>query len=154
MEIITQKPEDTQKLGKKLATALKGKRGATACSVVLQGDLGSGKTTLVQGFAKGLGITTRLLSPTYIIVRQYEVKQSVFNQFYHIDLYRVAKYIDRTDLGLDEIFANPSNIVVVEWAEYVPNIVKKAQVRISFNVQEAMRRTLSITGPKYIVENL
>lgn len=99
----------------------------------LYGELGSGKTTFTQGFAQGLGITTHLLSPTFIIVRRYSLKnQQTF--FYHIDLYRVKTEQDLNGLGLQEIFADPSAIVLIEWAERLGSFLPKDRTDITFEV--------------------
>jgi tRNA threonylcarbamoyladenosine biosynthesis protein TsaE len=125
-EIITESAEETAKEGKELAGNIRA--GDTLC---LYGELGSGKTTFVQGFAKGLGITTRLLSPTFIIVRRYDIPASE-KFLYHIDLYRLTKMEDFDELGLDEIFANPRSFVVVEWAEKLEGMLPNDRIDIRF----------------------
>ena len=104
---ITKNSLETQKLGKKFAERL------TAGVVALYGDLGSGKTTFVQGLAKGFGIK-KIISPTFIIVRSYKLKLKTQNFplrqgyagqakfFYHIDLYRIQSEKDLEGLGIEE----------------------------------------------------
>lgn len=90
-------------------------RGRSNISVLaLSGDLGSGKTTFVQGFMSGAGINKKITSPTFTIIKRYK-------NIYHIDCYRLKKPKELLDLGLREIFKNPENIVLIEW----PEIVKK-----------------------------
>src|SRR3989337_2657138 len=93
--VITESFEATQKLGKEFAQSLK--KGAV---IALHGDLGSGKTTFVQGFAKGLGIEKNIISPTFIIMRTYNVG---IKNFYHVDLYRIESEKDVEGLGLPEL---------------------------------------------------
>ncbi len=113
--MITKSALETQKYGEKLASKLKS--GGVLC---LYGDLGAGKTTLVQGLAKGLGIKRRITSPTFIIARKY-------NNFWHIDLYR----LDNADtLGLPEIFADPKNIVIIEWPEIIKKVLPEHYIKI------------------------
>lgn len=113
--------------------------------VALYGDLGSGKTTFVQGFAKGLGIDSRLLSPTFIIVRRYSLpKESLF--FYHIDLYRMQNSSDINGLGLREIFTDPVAIIVIEWAEHLGSLLPKKRVDIRFEVVGENERKISMKG--------
>ncbi len=113
--MITKTALETQKYGEKLASKLK--NGGVLC---LYGDLGAGKTTLVQGLAKGLGIKRRITSPTFIIARKY-------NNFWHIDLYR----LDNADtLGLPEIFADPKNIVIIEWPEIIKKVLPEHYIKI------------------------
>lgn len=85
--------------------------------IALSGDLGAGKTTFAQGFAKGLGVEDRIVSPTFLIIRQYPIPGQK-NFFYHIDLYRMEK-IDLKNSGLEEILSEPSNVVLIEWADKI-----------------------------------
>src|SRR3990172_7524957 len=113
-KIITKKPEETAAVGEELARYLEGREGPRI--VCLYGELGSGKTTFAQGFAHGLGITGRLLSPTFIIVRRYRIprKDFVLN---HVDLYRLQTASELLGIGLPEIFADLASYTVIEWAE-------------------------------------
>lgn len=123
--VISKSPQETSELGKKLAGKAK--------IICLYGDLGSGKTTFVQGFAKGLGIVSRLLSPTFIIVRRYEIpKSGLF--FYHIDLYRIQRKEDIEGLGLGEILRDPSAIIIIEWAEKLKDFLPILRQVIKFTV--------------------
>src|SRR3989344_5015960 len=120
--ILTKNAAETEKFAINLAKSLK--RGDILC---LYGNLGSGKTTFVQGLARGLGIKIRIFSPTFIIVRSYEIttphfakasrgkQNSIF--FYHIDLFRIQTKQDLLGLGIDEILKDEKNIVSIEWAE-------------------------------------
>ncbi len=110
--------------------------------ICLYGDLGSGKTTFTQGFARGLGIGDRLLSPTFIIVRRYRTGDAKF--FYHMDLYRVQKEEDLDELGLSEIFADPGAYVVVEWAEKLGSFLPPQRTDITFRVLDDGRHELWI----------
>lgn len=85
--------------------------------LALSGDLGAGKTTFAQGFARGLGIDDRIVSPTFLIIRQYPIPNQK-NFFYHIDLYRMEN-IDIKNSGLEEIISEPGNVVLIEWAEKI-----------------------------------
>lgn len=125
-EIITKSPQETAKVGERLALS-----GASL--VCLYGGLGSGKTTFAQGFAKGLGITHRLLSPTFIIVRRYEIPQRDL-WFYHVDLYRISSEKEIEGVGLAEIFADPSAIILVEWADRLGKLLPKNRLDIRFVV--------------------
>lgn len=118
----TNSAEETREFAKEFA-----KEFLDGGVIALSGDLGAGKTTFAQGFAEGLGITDRVVSPTFLIIRQYPVSGSK-SFFYHIDLYRMEN-INLKDSGLEEILSEPSNIVLIEWAEkisgYLPKDVKK-----------------------------
>lgn len=88
----------------------------------LYGELGSGKTTFCQGFAKELGISERLISPTYIVVRQYALTGST-HMLHHYDLYRLEKG-GEANIGLYDILHESSAIVLVEWSERLRDIPK------------------------------
>ncbi|MEK7113134.1 MAG: tRNA (adenosine(37)-N6)-threonylcarbamoyltransferase complex ATPase subunit type 1 TsaE [Patescibacteria group bacterium] len=126
MEFITQSAEETKNLGKTLAADLAGYE-----VFALSGDLGSGKTTFVQGFAEGLGISSRIISPTFILMRKYKVGDK---NFYHIDLYRLEGNIENEviNLGLGDIWEKPENIVVIEWAEKIKEMISESAKWIKF----------------------
>src|SRR5689334_12985517 len=116
--IITNDFEETQMLGEELAKKIQGN------ILALHGDLGAGKTTFLQGFAKGLGIKKQIISPTFIIMRTYEIAgDDRFKQFYHVDLYRIESEHDVEGLGLLEIMKDPENIVAIEWPEKIENLL-------------------------------
>ncbi len=151
-EIITKSAQETAKLGEELAHNLEfrasslelregEKRKATV--ICLYGELGSGKTTFVQGFAKGLGITSRLLSPTFIIVRRYQVPQSE-GFLYHLDLYRVSTEQDLAGLGISEILADSGSYVLIEWAEKLGGLLPGYRVDIRFSVKEDGRHSITV----------
>lgn len=126
--------QETAQLGQKVANYLLSNRKeerirVSASTICLYGELGSGKTTFVQGFAKGLGIPSRLLSPTFIIVRRYcLVESSGF--LYHIDLYRHENEKNLLGLGLSEILADNNSIVLIEWAEKLGSLLPKERIDV------------------------
>jgi len=130
--VITKNAEETKELGQKLAAHLMQKGSGNLPHIIcLYGDLGMGKTTFVQGFARGLGITTRLLSPTFIIVRRHKLV-AVDRFFYHLDLYRMQREESIKELGIQEIFDGEQNIVVVEWAERLGSFLPTRRIDIRF----------------------
>lgn len=90
--------------------------GAYPPVVCLTGDLGSGKTTFVQGFAAAAGVASRMISPTFIIVRRYPLKDD-WDTLYHIDLYRIERSEDMAGIGLAEMLDEYRSIVLIEWSE-------------------------------------
>jgi tRNA threonylcarbamoyladenosine biosynthesis protein TsaE len=130
-------------LGEKIANQLKGGE-----VLALSGELGSGKTTFLQGLAKGLGIKERILSPTFIMMRQYSVTdhRSRITDFYHVDLYRVESEKDIEGLGLEEIWGDPENIVTIEWAEKIKNILLKKRMEIFFEYLEENERRITVNS--------
>lgn len=130
--IITKNSRETQELGKKLAGKMQG--GEVVC---LSGELGSGKTTFTQGFLKELGAKGPYTSPTFLIMKEYKLKDKTI---YHIDAYRVGEK-DILNLGWEEIIADKKNVVIVEWAERIKNIVPKNALWVKFEwINENERR--------------
>ncbi|OGH24409.1 MAG: tRNA (adenosine(37)-N6)-threonylcarbamoyltransferase complex ATPase subunit type 1 TsaE [Candidatus Levybacteria bacterium RIFCSPLOWO2_01_FULL_39_24] len=138
---VTNNFEETQKLGENFARSLLASpQGETSNVITLYGELGSGKTTFVQGLAAGLGIKNRIISPTFIIVRSYKLrikdKGLMINDFYHIDLYRVESERDLEGLGIEEIVNNKNNIVVIEWAEKLKKYLPQKRIDIKFSYEK------------------
>jgi len=105
----------------------------------LQGELGAGKTTFVQGFLRGLGIKRRSASPTFIIFRRFRigrkslvVSRQSFRNVYHVDAYRIKKPRELLALGFKEILSDPQNIVLIEWAENIKRILPKETTWLRF----------------------
>ena len=141
MKILTKSARETQKLAENLAkkpafvktTAGKGK----AVVLALVGNLGGGKTTFLQGFAKGLGIKEKINSPTFVIMKR-------FRNFYHFDCYRIQKAKEILDLGWKDIINNPKNIVAVEWADRIESLLPKTRILIQFETVGKNRRRIKI----------
>ena len=123
LEIITGSAKETQRVGRILAEEIvcQSKRKHQEALVIgLEGELGSGKTTFIQGLAKGFGIKERITSPTFVILKRYKTQAS---SFYHIDCYRIAKAKELIDLDFKEILSSPQNVIAIEWAERVSKIL-------------------------------
>lgn len=136
IQIITKSAQETADLGQKIGASLSRTTNREQAGIYcLFGELGSGKTTFAQGFALGLGLTSRLLSPTFIIVRRYSIERK-FIYFYHIDLYRISSPNELEGLGLTEILSDPKSVVVIEWAEKLADTLPKNRVDVSFKVHE------------------
>lgn len=135
--------EETQKFARKLA----GKFQKTGGILALAGDLGSGKTTFAQGFAKGLGIKEKVISPTFILIRHHKIP-STQKVFYHIDLYRLDGESDIKHAGIKEILDNIyNNVVLIEWAEKIAHLLPKSAVKIQIT-------KLAENGRKFDILNL
>ena len=142
-KIITKEPQETARVGEELARYLADREGAHV--LCLYGQLGSGKTTFTQGFARGLGIATRLLSPTFIIVRRYQIPKKEFH-LYHVDLYRLHSVSEMEGIGLPEIFAIPGSYTVVEWAERLRELIPKRRIDIHFTTAQDDTHGITIEG--------
>lgn len=111
---------------------LKIKKRKGAFVLGLEGDFGGGKTTFLQGFARGLGIKKKILSPTFIIIKKFPISNSQFSNFYHLDCYRIKNSKEILGLGFKEIINNPTNIVAIEWADKIKKIISKDSAWILF----------------------
>jgi len=169
--------EQTRDLGEKIAKKVLSEKQDRAFVLALKGDLGGGKTTFLQGFAKGLGIKEKILSPTFVIMKRFKIQMSKskcqiksppallhnakragkcqnpkkeydFKYFYHMDCYRIKSPKDVSEIGLKEIFSNPKNIVAIEWAERVQKILPKNTMWLSFEFKDKNKRKIRILKNK------
>ena len=98
---------------------------------VLNGDLGSGKTTFVKGFAKALNISEDVSSPTFSIVHEYGFGN---NKIYHFDLYRLKNEQDLFQIGFEE-YVDSGAYVLIEWPEMAGNLLPPKRVSITFEAR-------------------
>ncbi|MDO8600248.1 MAG: tRNA (adenosine(37)-N6)-threonylcarbamoyltransferase complex ATPase subunit type 1 TsaE [bacterium] len=132
IEITTHSASQTKNIASALAKEIKKTPHKTGAFVVaLEGNLGSGKTTFAQGFARGLGIKDIPKSPTFVLMNVYPFGKA--RHLVHIDCYRIKSSKELLHLGVKEIFKDPHSIVVIEWAERIKKILPKSIVRISFH---------------------
>ena len=128
----TESPEETRKVAENLVQFLR-----DGDTIALYGKLGSGKTTFVQGLARGLGIKLPIVSPTYTLVRQY-------GRLIHVDLYRLENREQVQELGLVEYFAHNAYIVVVEWAEKIEDLLPKRHIKVKLEFTGEGERKITI----------
>jgi len=140
--IITKSEDETKAQGELIGRDL-----LPGSIIILVGDLGSGKTTFTKGLAKGIGVKKRIISPTFTIIRMYEIKnnQKTIKNLYHIDLYRLESSDETQNLGLEEIIGNKENVVVVEWPEKIQHLLPKNRIEIYLNTISDTEREIHIT---------
>lgn len=134
---ISKNTGQTKKIAGDLARRLLIKSRTKALIIGLTGELGSGKTIFVQGFAIALGIKSRIVSPTFVLMRKH-------GNFYHIDAYRIKKTKEIVDLEWKEIINNPKNIIIIEWAEKIKGILPKNYIKIKFEHVSRNKRKISL----------
>ena len=131
---ITKTVEDTHEFAASIAEKIKD--GGVIC---LTGDLGSGKTTFSKGVAKYLGIDQMdIKSPTYTYISKYG------QNFYHIDLYRIEEIDELMESELNEIFENHKNIVIIEWADKLHNLMPKDSIKIEIKYVSEKERAFNL----------
>lgn len=114
MKIKTASEKETEELGRKIASRISPrKKGAT--KIFLKGDLGSGKTTFVKGFARHFDLK-EITSPTFVVMKRYPIEDE-FLFLYHLDFYRLEEGDRLGDLEMEAIFEKRENIVLIEWPE-------------------------------------
>jgi len=119
-----------------------GASASPGSAIALRGDLGAGKTVLARGIARGLGITGRVRSPTFVLVARHE---SGRHPLLHADLYRIAHTSEIT--GLDLLPAlDEGAVVVVEWAERFPGALPPDHLELAVEIGEGDRRTITATA--------
>jgi tRNA threonylcarbamoyladenosine biosynthesis protein TsaE len=138
-EIITRSPEETVAFGRTLAESL-----APPKLVLLRGDLGAGKTTLVKGIAAGFEAAEEedVTSPTFTLVHEYHGPRA---NLYHIDLYRVDTQRELETLGLDDLRAENS-VLLIEWGEKFPRLGRERDVEISLEREGENGRRITIVS--------
>ncbi|NMB70192.1 tRNA (adenosine(37)-N6)-threonylcarbamoyltransferase complex ATPase subunit type 1 TsaE [candidate division WWE3 bacterium] len=144
MEVATISTEETQKLAEQIASRL-----CPGDIVLLEGELGAGKTTFVRFLVQFLGFSNRVQSPTFVLARQYinNEPSAFIKVINHLDLYRLSSAQELEDLGLTEIFCQPDAITIIEW----PSIAKDL---LPANVIEIKIEVLGETERKFYVQNL
>ncbi|BCJ97389.1 tRNA (adenosine(37)-N6)-threonylcarbamoyltransferase complex ATPase subunit type 1 TsaE [Anaerocolumna chitinilytica] len=146
MIIETNSREETFELGKRLGE--QAKSGEIYC---LSGDLGTGKTVFTQGFARGLGITEPVNSPTFTIVSEYEEGRL---PLYHFDVYRIEDIEEMEEIGYEDYFYG-EGVCLVEWAELIKELLPETLTSITIEKNTAKGfdyRKITVTGGKLIEE--
>jgi tRNA threonylcarbamoyladenosine biosynthesis protein TsaE len=142
LEFFSRSPEQTRRVGMRLGGLLRS--GDVIC---LQGELGAGKTTLVQGLAQGWGSLDPVSSPTFIIVNEYRRPDE--GQLFHMDAYRLDSAPEAAELDLDEMLSQGS--LLIEWPERVQEILPDEHMWISFEyvAEENRQMLIRAAGARY-----
>lgn len=137
-EFTTRSADETIALGRELAPLLRESR-----IVILRGDLGAGKTTLVKGIAEGLKAASRedVTSPTFTLIHEFRGPAVTL---YHVDLYRIETQRELETLGLDELFAEDGNLVLLEWGEKFARFQQERDVEITIERSGEHERKISL----------
>jgi len=144
LDIVSNSPEETIELGRKVGSQLKGGEVVAVC-----GALGSGKTHLIKGIASGAGAMEagKVTSPTFVIINEYKGRLDV----YHIDAYRLDSISEFEMIGFDD-YCQPQSVVLIEWADKIESALKNIDyIRAELFHAEKSKRKIHIENvPDYI----
>jgi tRNA threonylcarbamoyladenosine biosynthesis protein TsaE len=143
IELETETADRTREVGRALASVLEPRD-----TVVLTGDLGAGKTTLVQGIGHGLGVEDHVASPTFTLVHEYSGRLDIA----HVDVYRLERVQDVLDLALDEL-GGPERVLLIEWGDAIADLLPEDRLRVELTTESADAETRRIVmtpqGPSW-----
>ncbi len=135
---LSKSESDTAGLGERLAKNLN-----TGAFIALTGDLGAGKTVFVKGLARGLGIKENVISPTFLILREYEGKMKLR----HFDMYRIKNDGELEDIGFDEYMGE--GVMVVEWADMIKRRIPDGAIMVDMlKTNGENKRVIKIKCPE------
>ena len=109
-----------------------------AAVVALHGELGAGKTTFVQMLAKAIGVSEAVTSPTFVVMKQYELEvvKNGIEQLVHIDAYRIEDENEMTPLHFEELLKTPGLLICIEWAEKIKGLLPKNLIDVRINITD------------------
>jgi tRNA threonylcarbamoyladenosine biosynthesis protein TsaE len=147
LRIDSSSSENTLELGERVGRKLRGGE-----VIELVSDLGGGKTTFTKGLAKGMGITKPVTSPSFTIDNEYKTSEL---KLHHLDFYRLNE-AGLMKQELEEILDDDKNVVVIEWADTVADILPPDRFKIKFIPSGETSRNITFTCPReltYLLEN-
>lgn len=133
--------KETQKIAADLAAKTK------SAIIALEGELGAGKTTFVQAFAKALRVKSKVKSPTFNLIKKYKVPEQN-KHLYHIDCYRLKDHKEAIPLGIKDIFKESDAIILIEWPERIKKILPKNIIRVHIDHISHNKRKIQISKTK------
>lgn len=138
-EFISHNLADTAKIAQNLLSNLGDKN-----ILALSGNLGAGKTTFVKFLAACLGVKENITSPTFVLLKVYEIEKQRYQKFVHVDCYRLDGNEDLVDIGLQDYVSDDGNLVLIEWADKISNLPKEKVLQVKIEI-------LGETSRKFII---
>jgi tRNA threonylcarbamoyladenosine biosynthesis protein TsaE len=141
-EYVSSSPEETEAFGMRLAAYLE-----PGSVIALSGGLGAGKTCLVKGIARALGVSENITSPTYTIINEYPLiaRQDAGYSLYHIDAYRLNGDEDFDSTGAGGCFSS-GGITIIEWSDRIPGSIPVDAIRIKIEISGPQSRIFRLQG--------
>ncbi len=142
---ISHTPAQTARVAKALAASVQGGQ-----VIALYGELGTGKTTFAQAFAKALGVKKRVQSPTFILMQEYPIaRRGTIRKFLHVDAYRGDEAQFKA-VGLPEYFEKSDTVVLIEWADRIQRLLpKKRMITVHLTHKGADERSIAVIGGSF-----
>ena len=137
MTYLTRTQTETEQLGQRIARALP----AGGVVLALFGELGAGKTAIVRGLARGLGVEDEVVSPTFTIVNEYSGARELF----HFDMYRLGGADELFDIGWED-YLSREGVCAVEWSENVPEAFDGTEIRVTIEKTPDGARKITVEG--------
>ncbi len=131
MKSITIK--DLDKIASNLILKAQKTKTKKATILAFYGDLGTGKTTITQAISKIMGVKEKIVSPTFVIMKKYQINNGKFRNLIHIDAYRIEKSIELIRLGWEEIILKQENLIIIEWPEKTQEIIPTDAIKINLS---------------------
>ncbi len=146
IEIVTKSSEETKKAGMALGRILRREPLSNKAFIIaLKGNLGSGKTTFIQGLAQGLKVKENILSPTFVIQKDFSLASKNYRSLYHVDAYRLKNPEELLELGFKDLIKNSENLIVIEWADKIKKLLPRNIFKIEFVNLGRNKRKIVIT---------
>ena len=139
MEIVSKTTEDTKKLAFSVAEKMR-----PGNVLALYGGLGSGKTTFTQYLTRALNSTSRIQSPTFVLIRRYKCNMNGIENINHIDLYRLSDADEIADLGIEEILNEKNTLNIIEWPELAEGYLPENTLKIIFEIIDENERKINV----------
>ena len=138
-EFFSSSEKDTEEIASMLAKNL-----AKGSTIALNGDLGAGKTVFTRGFARGLGITEPVSSPTFAIVQEYPLEPNGW--LYHLDLYRIEDYRAALAFGIEEFIESNDAYTLIEWPERIAELLPDKTISVTIEHIDENSRKLTVSN--------
>ena len=106
------------------------------------GEMGSGKTTLIQSLCRNIGVFDKVLSPTFSIINEYQIKNK--SLLYHFDFYRIKTIDELVEIGFDE-YVYSNKICFIEWPQIAMKLIPRKFIKVKIDINENLKRNINIT---------
>lgn len=149
---LSRSQKDTKQIAQDILREFWARERKGALVLALVGDLGAGKTNFTQGLAKFLGIQQTVSSPTFVLMKRYSINSKTssdlgldgLSNLYHFDAYRLNNSKEILDLGWEDVVSSRENLIVVEWAEKIQDILSSDAVRVDFKSYNENQREIEV----------